>query len=198
MAPGIICLAPAAKIPVVALRPDGKGDITNYASTLLSGSGPEHARRAIADHRRGLVYLCRETGDLYCLDAKTGTEITTGQPTQQSLPGVTRVRGRKIYITSKMRCDRRQSGGRNSIFCGERSWRTNVLLLRPSLIGVIYFRTFDAVFGLIRIALEPPGASRDAAAENAVKPAVYGHRIGLEAIWGACQTTAPYSLRPSS
>lgn len=74
--PGII-VAPSAKgHPVLAIKGDGKGDITNEADKHYWSwkKTPDVPTPVIVD---GLVYLCMENGNLTVLEAKTGNEVYT-------------------------------------------------------------------------------------------------------------------------
>jgi outer membrane protein assembly factor BamB len=74
--PGLI-VAPSAKgHPVIAIKPDGKGDITNVADKHFWAwkKTPDVPTPVIVDD---LVYLCMENGNLTLLEAKTGKEVYT-------------------------------------------------------------------------------------------------------------------------
>jgi outer membrane protein assembly factor BamB len=72
--PGLIVVPTAKGGPVLGLKPDGQGDITGKEEQLLWRLGrntPDVPSPLIHD---GLVYLCRESGNLIVLDAKTGEQ----------------------------------------------------------------------------------------------------------------------------
>lgn len=73
--PGMIVVPSAKNGPVIALRPDGSGDITDQPAarhwTLERGT-PDVASPVVHD---GLVFLFRENGVVICLDATSGEEI---------------------------------------------------------------------------------------------------------------------------
>lgn len=72
---GMVVIPTAKKGAVFVVRPDLKGDITkNKAGHLwkLARNTPDVPSPLIKD---GLVYLCRENGNLICLDGKTGKQI---------------------------------------------------------------------------------------------------------------------------
>lgn len=70
-ADGIIVVPSAKKGPLLALRPDGMGDITaNKAAHLWTvDRTPDVPSPLIVDN---IVYLCMENGDLWAVDRKTG------------------------------------------------------------------------------------------------------------------------------
>ncbi|MEZ6045215.1 MAG: PQQ-binding-like beta-propeller repeat protein [Planctomycetaceae bacterium] len=72
--PGVIVVPTAKNGPVICLRPDGMGDITNQEKNYFwqrEQNTPDVACPLIAD---GLVYLVRENGALLCVDQETGEE----------------------------------------------------------------------------------------------------------------------------
>lgn len=70
-APGIVVVPTAKERPVVALRPDFEGDLSDSAAAHLwtYRETPDVPSPLIHE---GLVYLCEENGNLHCLDAETG------------------------------------------------------------------------------------------------------------------------------
>lgn len=75
MTPGLIVVPTAKNGPVLALRPDASGDVTEAAAAhawTFPDNTPDVPSPLIHD---GLVYLCRENGVLLCLDATTGKEL---------------------------------------------------------------------------------------------------------------------------
>jgi outer membrane protein assembly factor BamB len=73
-----LIVVPSAKNgPVVAVRPQAKGYVaagSPYEQWRMAKGTPDVPSPLIHE---GLVYLCRETGALICLDAKTGKELYT-------------------------------------------------------------------------------------------------------------------------
>lgn len=73
--PGLIVVPSAKNGPVLGLRPGGKGNVTEDKSAYYwarSDNTPDVPSPLVYD---GLVYLCRENGNLICMDAKTGEEV---------------------------------------------------------------------------------------------------------------------------
>ena len=71
-APGLIVVPTAKNRKVVGIRPDGAGDITASKEHILwtmPRGTPDVPSPLIHD---GIVYLCRENGNLIALDAETG------------------------------------------------------------------------------------------------------------------------------
>lgn len=98
--PGLI-IAPSAKgHPVLAIKGNGKGDITNEADKHLWTwkKTPDVPTPVIVDD---LVYLCMENGNLTVLEAKTGKEVYT-QATHRMRHRASPVYGDgKLYLTAR-------------------------------------------------------------------------------------------------
>lgn len=73
--PGLIVVPSAKNGPVFALKPDLKGDVTEDASSYVwkkpNGTPDVPSPLVVGE----LVYLCRENGNLVCLEAKTGKQL---------------------------------------------------------------------------------------------------------------------------
>ena len=72
--PGLIVVPSAKGHPVLAIKADGKGDITNVSDKHYWSwkKTPDVPTPVIVDD---LVYLCMENGNLTVLEAKTGKEV---------------------------------------------------------------------------------------------------------------------------
>ncbi|MEO2169726.1 MAG: GDSL-type esterase/lipase family protein, partial [bacterium] len=96
--PGLIVIPTAKNGPVVAIRPDGKGDIS-YAKSQHVWTRPNNTPDVpcplIHD---GLVYLCRENGNLICMDARTGHEYYHERTHRQ------RHRASPVFVDGKVIC----------------------------------------------------------------------------------------------
>jgi outer membrane protein assembly factor BamB len=79
--PGLIVVPSAKNGPVLALKPTGKGDITgqtDHYHWVRPANTPDVPSPLVVD---GIVYLCRENGNLFAVDAKTGEEYYPEQRT---------------------------------------------------------------------------------------------------------------------
>src|SRR5439155_10762068 len=73
--PDLVVVPSAKNGPVVGVRPDAHGNLkagSEGEQWRRSNNTPDVPSPLVHD---GLVYLCRETGVLICLDAKTGKEL---------------------------------------------------------------------------------------------------------------------------
>jgi len=93
--PGMIVVPSAKKGPTVALKPDGKGDITDKPAHHIwrHGVTPDVPSPLLVD---SLVYLCRENGNLVCLDAATGEKY------YEERTNPTRHRASPVYADGKI------------------------------------------------------------------------------------------------
>ncbi len=145
--PGIV--VPSAKgKAVLSLRPDAKGDVSDSAAAL-------HWRRHAGTpdvpsplSHDGLVYLCRENGNLVCIDAKTGEEFYEERTTRD------RHRASPLYADGKI-----YTTARNGVITVVRAGREFEILAQNDLgeaisaspavsNGRIYLRTFDALYAI--------------------------------------------------
>ena len=95
----------------------------------------------------GLVYLCRENGDLLCLDGKTGAEIyykhTHSGPKYRSSPVYA---DGKIYITSRDGDVIVVKAGKEFAILQQNNLEEPVAASPAISNGRIYFRTFEALW----------------------------------------------------
>lgn len=147
-AEGIIVAPTAKNGPVFAIRPDGHGDITGQESLhwwIRPDNTPDVPSPLI---HAGLVYLCRENGDLLCLEAETGKEVY--------LERTHRIRHRAspVYADGKI-----YLVGRDGKVSVVKAGRTFELLAQNELgedmsaslaisNGTIYLRTFESLWAV--------------------------------------------------
>lgn len=100
-ADGLIVVPSAKKGPVLALRPDVEGDVTEKKSAyrwMLERGTPDVPSPLIHD---GLVYLCLENGNLVCLDAETGEQYYLERTTRGRHRASPVLADGKLYLTSR-------------------------------------------------------------------------------------------------
>lgn len=69
---GDLIIAPTRERPMLALKAGGRGDVTGSALLWSFNSGPD-VPTPVTDG--SYVYVIRDNGIMYCLDAKTGGEV---------------------------------------------------------------------------------------------------------------------------
>jgi outer membrane protein assembly factor BamB len=146
--PGLIVVPSAKNGPVLGIRPDGTGDITNVKQQrlwIMERGSPDVPSPLI---QNGLVYLCKENGDLICLDAKTGEKIYQ----ERTHPG--RYRASPVYADGKIYLT-----GRDGVVTVVKAGGTFEILAQndtggdisasPVISnGTIYLRSFDALIAI--------------------------------------------------
>jgi outer membrane protein assembly factor BamB len=147
--PGLIVVPSAKNGPVLGLRPDGKGDITNDSSARLwtrPQNTPDVPSPLVVD---GLVYLCRENGNLIVLDAKTGEEVYE-KPTARG-----RHRASPVFADGKVYLIGRDKGIINVVKAGREfellaSNEMDEAIAASLAIsnGRIYIRSFEALYAI--------------------------------------------------
>ena len=100
-ADGMVILPTAKNQAVFAIKPNLKGDITAVAEAhlwKLTSNTPDVPSPLI---HGGLVYLCRENGDLICLDGKTGTQLYRQRTHRNRHRASPVIADGKIFLTSR-------------------------------------------------------------------------------------------------
>ena len=137
----------AKKGPTIALRPDGSGDITDKPEYHLwrHDVTPDVPSPLAVD---SLVYLCRENGNLVCLDAATGKQYYE----ERTNPG--RHRASPVYADGKVFITARD--GRVTVVKLGKKFEViskndleEPLTASPIVSGGrIYLRTFEALYAI--------------------------------------------------
>lgn len=146
-APGIIVVPTAKQHPVLAIRPDGKGDITSDAKQHLWTwkRTPDVPTPVIVDD---LLYLCMENGNLTVLEAMSGKEVYSEATHRQ------RHRASPVYADGKLYLTARD--GRITVVQAGREFKVlsvNELgedqSASPAISnGTIYLRTFQHLWAI--------------------------------------------------
>ena len=100
-AEGIVVCPTAKRGPVFAIKGDQSGDLTDKSSALvwkMKANTPDVPSPLIHD---GLVYLCRENGNLMCVDAKTGEQLYEERTERQRHRASPVYANGNIYLTAR-------------------------------------------------------------------------------------------------
>jgi outer membrane protein assembly factor BamB len=98
-APGLIIAPSAKQHPVLAIRPDGSGDVTGSDKCLWTWKRtPDVPTPIISD---GLVYLCMENGNLTVLEAETGAEVYSQATHRQRHRASPVLADGRLYLTAR-------------------------------------------------------------------------------------------------
>ncbi len=144
---GLIVVPSAKNGPVLGLDPSGTGDITDTKWQIwkLGRGTPDVPSPLIHD---GLVYLCRENGDLICIDAKTGEELyrkRTHRHRHRSSPVYA---DGYLYLTARDGVVTVVKAGRDFEIVATNSIGETVAASPVIADGTLYLRSYDALYAI--------------------------------------------------
>lgn len=144
-----LIVVPSAKGgPVYGLRPGGSGDITEskkFVAWIYPDKTPDVPSPLIYD---GLVYLCRENGNLLCLDAETGEEIYHEKTVRDRHRASPVMANGKLYLTSRSGVVTVVRAGREFEILAQNDLGEDISASPAIASGTIYLRTFDSLFAI--------------------------------------------------
>lgn len=146
--PGLIVVPTAKKSKTVALRPDGKGDITESAEFNLwtfPRNTPDVPSPVIHD---GVVYLCRENGNLLAIDAGTGRQLFEQRTTRDRHRASPVVADGNIYLTARNGVVTVVKAGRDFEIVSRNDIGEHVTSSPAVADGRIYLRSFEALYAI--------------------------------------------------
>lgn len=144
---GLIVVPSAKNGPVLGIDPAAKGDITDSKWQLwkLRQGTPDVPSPVIHD---GLVYLCRERGDLICLDAETGEQLYRERTHRHRHRASPVYANGHIYLTSRDGLVNVVKTGRAFEIVASNSLG-EVIAASPAVSnGVIYLRSYQALYAI--------------------------------------------------
>ena len=145
--PGMIVVPSAKRGILVALKPDGTGNITDKPEHRhwTHGTTPDVPSPLVAD---GLVYLCRENGNLICLDAETGRQHYE-QRTQRDRHRASPVfAAGHVYLSSRGGVVTVVKHGPRFEIVAENEMEEELSASPVFAAGRLYLRTFDALYAI--------------------------------------------------
>lgn len=148
VSPGLIVVPSAKNGPVLGLRPDAQGDISNSEESHLwtrDDNTPDVPSPLVYD---GLVYLCRENGVLICMDAKTGRELYQERAYSDRYRASPVYGDGKIYLTARKGIVTVVKAGRKFEILAQNDLGEPISASPAISNGRIYFRTFDALYAI--------------------------------------------------
>ena len=146
--PGMIVVPSAKNGPVVCLHPDGKGDVTDDQKAYYWRRPQGTPDVPSPLYQDGLVYLCREDGNLVCLDAKTGKERYIRSLTQDRYRGSPVYADGKIYLTARKGVISVVKAGPKFELLAQNQLGEEVSASPAISGGRIYVRTFNALYAI--------------------------------------------------
>lgn len=146
--PGTIVVPSAKNGPVFGLKPDLKGDVTDKTDAYLwrmPRETPDVPSPVIYD---ALVYMCRENGNLMCVDAKTGEQIYNKPTTRDRHRASPVIADGKIYLSARNGVITVVKLGREFEILAKNDLQESISS-SPAIAGErIYIRTFKALYAV--------------------------------------------------
>ncbi len=145
--PGLIVVPTAKAGPVVALRPDGQGDITADKKFRLWDykRTPDVPSPVIYD---GIVYLCMENGTLTALNAETGNDYYTQRFHSHNHRASPVIAGGKLYMTARDGRVTVVKTGEKFELLAENDLDEDMSSSPAFSNGTIYLRTFERLWAI--------------------------------------------------
>lgn len=144
-----LIVVPTAKGgPVLGLRPRGQGDITDsptHVAWRYPDSTPDVPSPLIHD---GLVYLCRENGNLLCLDANSGEELYHERTVRDRHRASPVLADGKLYLTSRGGIVTVVRAGREFEILAQNDMEEEIAASPVIANGTIYLRTFESLLAI--------------------------------------------------
>jgi outer membrane protein assembly factor BamB len=147
--PGLIVVPSAKRGPVLALKPTGMGNITGQEAHhhwVRSEGTTDVPSPLVID---GIVYICREGGTFYALDAKTGQELYAEQRAHGHKHRASPVYADgKIYLTARDGMVTVVKPGPMFEILASNAMGEPISASPAIANGTIYLRSFDALYAI--------------------------------------------------
>ena len=144
-----LIVVPTAKGgPVFGLRPHGQGDISDSSTHVawrFPNSTPDVPSPLIHD---GLVYLCRENGNLLCLDADSGEQVYHERTVRDRHRASPVLADGKLYLTSRGGVVTVVRPGREFEILAQNDVEEEIAASPVISNGTIYLRTFESLLAI--------------------------------------------------
>lgn len=144
---GIVIVPTAKGAPLIALKPDGKGDITNNDELHLwkHSKTPDVPSPLIHE---GLVYLCMQDGQVHCLDQKSGEQVYLKRAHSDRYRSSPVYADGKIYLTARGGLVTVIKTGKSFEVLGENEIGEAMSASPVIANGTLYLRSFDALWAI--------------------------------------------------
>jgi outer membrane protein assembly factor BamB len=146
--PGLIVVPSAKNGPVLGLRPDRQGDITTDAADHVwtrPQNTPDVPSPVVHD---GLVYLCRENGNLIVLDATTGEQYYEHRTHSDRHRASPVYADGKLYLTARDGTVTVVKAGKEFELLATNKLDQDISASPAISGGSIYLRTFAALYAI--------------------------------------------------
>jgi len=146
--PGLIVVPSAKNGPVLGLKPDGQGDLSTKEAAhywTRPANTPDVPSPLVHD---GIVYLCRENGNLIAMDAKTGEQFYEQRTHAQRHRASPVYADGKLFVTARDGVITVVKPGKEFEILASNSLDKAQTSSPAIANGVIYLRTFDALYAI--------------------------------------------------
>lgn len=144
--PGLIIVPSAKNYPVLALKPDGTGDLSEQESALAwkldNGTPDVPSPLVIGDY----VYLCRENGNLVCLKRATGEKLYEKPTTRDRHRASPVYADGLIYTAARNGMVTVTKAGPEFEIVAKNDMEESISSSPAIANGRIYIRTFEALY----------------------------------------------------
>ena len=145
---GMIIVPSAKNGPVVSIKPNSKGDVSADSDAMLwrhERGTPDVPSPLYYD---GLVYLCRENGNLVCVDAKSGEKLYEERTVRDRHRASPVYADGKIYLTARNGTVTVVKTGREFEVISKNDLGEPTTASPAISNGTIYIRTFKALYAI--------------------------------------------------
>lgn len=145
---GMIIVPSAKNGPVVSVKPDSKGDVSGNPEAFLwkrERGTPDVPSPLYYD---GLVYLCRENGNLVCIDAQSGEMLYEERTVRDRHRASPVYADGKIYLTARNGTVTVVKAGRKFEIISKNDLGEPTTSSPAISNGTIYIRTFEALYAI--------------------------------------------------
>lgn len=146
--PGMIVVPSAKNGPVLCLRPDGKGDVTDKEDAFFwrrPKDTPDVPSPLIHD---GLLYLCRENGNLIVVEARSGKELYQEATTRDRHRASPVYGDGKVYLSARNGIVTVVKAGEKFEVLSQNDLGEPISASPAISGGRIYVRTFNALYAI--------------------------------------------------
>ena len=145
---GMIIVPSAKGGPVVSLKPESVGDISNQEKSFIwkhERGTPDVPSPLYHD---GLVYLNRENGNLVCVDAGSGEKIYENRTVRDRHRASPVYADGKIFLTARKGIVTVVKAGREFEVLSQNDLTEPTTASPVIANGVVYIRTFNALYAI--------------------------------------------------
>lgn len=145
---GMIIVPSAKNGPVVSVKPDSKGDVSNKTEAFIWKHDRGTPDVPSPLYHDGLVYLCRENGNLVCVDAKSGEKLYEERTVRDRHRASPVYADGKIYLTARNGTVTVVKAGREFEVISKNDLGEPTTASPAISNGTIYIRTFKALYAI--------------------------------------------------